>query len=99
MSDVAIQDEAPVRCMYLPMSSGGLLVPSSAVAEIVAPPPVESAGEGAVPWFAGTIDWRTVRVPLMNLEAALGLTAAETGIRARVAVLQSVDERIGRAHV
>ena len=38
------------------------------------------------------MEWRSARIPLLNLEYALGLEMSEAGVRNRLAILQSVRE-------
>jgi hypothetical protein len=81
--------------MYLPLSAGGLLVPSSAVAEVVVPPASESSKRPSPHFSPGPssfVEWRSARIPLLNLEYALGLEMSEAGVRNRLAILQSVRE-------
>ena len=83
--------EATVRCVYLPLAEAGLLVPSSAVAEVIVVPPIDVIN-GAPYWLAGLVDWRGTRLPLLRVEAALGESETESGVRGRVAVIHVLDE-------
>lgn len=82
-------DAQPVRCMFLPLSDRGLLVPSTGVAEIVglSPPRPIDASPG---WLLGFMSWRGVDVPLLSLEAALGDEAPPVGVRNRVAIMHTL---------
>ena len=41
--------------MYLPLAEAGLLVPSSAVAEVIVVPPIDTI-DGAPNWLAGLVN-------------------------------------------
>ena len=82
---------ATVRCVYLPLAEAGLLVPSSAVAEVIVVPPIDVIN-GAPYWLAGLVDWRGTRLPLLRVEAALGESETEFGVRGHVAVMHVLDE-------
>ncbi|NKC15228.1 MAG: hypothetical protein GKR94_24455 [Gammaproteobacteria bacterium] len=92
----------PVRCMYLPLSAGGLLVPSSVVAEVIAPlapSTPENMPDWNMPdWLNGFVQWRAVKLPVLNAERVLGLAAAVAGVRNRVAVLHSVNADCAMAY-
>ncbi len=59
--------EQAVRCMLLPYSSENLLVPSSAVSEIIGfeQPPHTNIKNS---WFLGSVSWRGLAVPVVSLE-------------------------------
>lgn len=52
-------DNAPVRCMFLPLEQQGLLVPSTGVAEIIGFAPPRQV-EGMPAWLTGYMSWRGV---------------------------------------
>ena len=83
--------EATVRCVYLPLAEAGLLVPSSAVAEVIVVPPIDVI-DGAPDWLVGLVDWRGMRLPLLRAEAALGKSETDSDVRGRVAVMHVLDE-------
>jgi chemosensory pili system protein ChpC len=72
--------------MLLPLSSINLLVPNSAVAEIVGystPRPLTDSSD----WFAGVVLWRGVYVPVVAVEEMCDIDSAHVGPRTRIAVL------------
>jgi len=73
------------------MAIGGdtLLLPNTAVAEVVARDAVEAAPEGSPPWLVGYCDWNNRRVPVVSFEVANGGVRVEDSRRARVVVLNS----------
>lgn len=76
-----------IRCMQLPLADVHLLVPNSAVAEIIGyDRPVRSETSDAA-WYQGEIPWRGVKVPVVSIEQMCALQAATTGARTRIAVL------------
>ena len=82
MSDSA----TTVRCMLLPVSSINLLIPNSAVAEIIGystPRPLTGSSD----WFTGVALWRGVYVPVVAVEEMCEIESALVGPRARIAIL------------
>ena len=66
-----------IRCMQMPLNNWQLLLPNSAVAEIIGYTTPESANQGSG-WYDGKISWRGVLVPVVSLEKMCELDAAET---------------------
>ena len=80
-----------VRCMLLPLSSLNLLIPNSAVAEIIGysePRPFTGASD----WFGGVVLWRGVYVPVVAVEQMCNATSAGTGPRARIAIVYNPEK-------
>ena len=79
-------EENSIRCMQLPLHDLHLLLPNSAVAEIIGYTEPEPAhrSEG---WFDGRISWRGVMVPVISFEKLCNLPAVEPGPRSRVAII------------
>ena len=75
-----------IRCMQLPLQDLQLLVPNSAVAEIIG---YDHAHEQTAPddWFDGEIPWRGVTIPVVSVERLCNMHTGEPGARARIAVL------------
>ena len=79
-----------VRCMLLPLTSLNLLVPNSAVAEIIGYS-VPRALADCSDWFAGVVLWRGVYVPVVVIEQMCGIASAGVGPRARIAIIYNPD--------
>ena len=75
-----------VRCMLLPLASLNLLVPNSAVAEIIGYS-VPRALADCSDWFAGVVLWRGVYVPVVAVEQMCDIATASAGPRARIAII------------
>jgi chemosensory pili system protein ChpC len=72
--------------MLLPLTSLNLLVPNSAVAEIIGfstPRPLADCSD----WFAGVVLWRGVYVPIVAVEQMCDIATAAVGPRTRIAVI------------
>jgi chemosensory pili system protein ChpC len=82
-----------LTALLVPLSDRTLLLPNVAVAELI--PFRPQAGQDTSGWFLGQVAWRDLSLPLLSFEAASG-GQAETGSRARVAVLNALG---GRGHV
>ena len=80
-----------VRCMLLPLTSLNLLIPNSAVAEIIGysqPRALANCSD----WFAGVVLWRGVYVPVVVVEQMTGVAAANVGPRARIAIIYNPEK-------
>jgi len=80
-----------VRCMLLPLSSLNLLIPNSAVAEIIGysePRPLTGSSD----WFGGVVLWRGVYVPVVAVEQMCNVDRAGTGPRARIAIVYNPEK-------
>lgn len=79
-----------VRCMLLPLNSLNLLVPNSAVAEIIGyslPRELPKTSD----WFSGVVLWRGVYVPVVAVEQMCGIDIAQAGPRARIAIIYNPE--------
>lgn len=85
-------DQRELKCLLLPVSGAGVLVPNALVAEIVTQQAVEPASSDA-DWLLGTGTWRGVDIPLIAFEtlASLGEPVTEAG--GRYVVLFSMEPR------
>jgi len=87
MNDVSTS----VRCMLLPLNNLNLLVPNSAVAEIIgysAPRQLPDSSD----WLRGVVLWRGVYIPVVSVERLCGLDTAEVRPRARIAIIYNPDK-------
>ena len=80
-----------IRCMLLPLSSINLLIPNSAVAEIIGYSIPRSLPDSSE-WFPGVVLWRGVYVPVVTIEALCSLDPALAGPRSRVAVIYNPEK-------
>ena len=77
--------------MLLPLNSLNLLVPNSAVAEIIgysAPRPLSKCSD----WFVGVVLWRGVYIPVVAVEQMCDIATAGVGPRARIAVIYNPEK-------
>ncbi len=77
--------------MLLPLTSLNLLIPNSAVAEIIGystPRGFENTSD----WFAGVVLWRGVYVPVVAVEELCNLATAAVGPRARIAIIYNPEK-------
>lgn len=76
--------------MLLPLTSLNLLVPNSAVAEIIGystPRQLSATSD----WFSGVVLWRGVYIPVVAVEQMCGVGAAQTGPRARIGIIYNPE--------
>ncbi len=80
-----------VRCMLLPLTTLNLLVPNSAVAEIIGYSTPRQLSDSS-DWFSGVVLWRGVYIPVVAVEQMCGLNTAQTGPRARIAIIYNPEK-------
>lgn len=83
---MATEAKTTIHSLLVPMWTTPLLLPDTAMAEVVGFTVPES--ERNAPWHLGDIFWRGLRLPLITLEAAMP-TVEEIGKRARIGILNS----------
>jgi chemosensory pili system protein ChpC len=80
-----------VRCMLLPLTSLNLLIPNSAVAEIIGYSSPRQLSDSSA-WFAGVVLWRGVYVPVVEVEQLCDLGTAQVGPRTRIAIIYNPEK-------
>ncbi len=76
-----------LHCLLIPLQGVKILLPNTAVAEVIAyvtPEPVENAPD----WLLGNIIWRDEKVPLLSFELLVG--KQERSVQ-RIAVLNTLN--------
>jgi chemotaxis signal transduction protein len=81
-----------LHTLELPLGELGLLVPSAAVAEIIALGPL-SPIPYSPPWTLGAVAWRTLAVPVISFETLLGGKAPAPGPSAKIVVFYPLSGR------
>lgn len=82
-----------LNSLLLPLYGRTLLLPSTALAELINPQAVEPQ-PGAPGWYLGDIIWRDLRVPLLSFEcASSGASPLAPQAGERVAVLNAIGGR------
>jgi chemosensory pili system protein ChpC len=80
-----------VRCMLLPLTSLNLLVPNSAVAEIIGYSSPRRLADTS-DWFAGVVLWRGVYIPVVAVEQMCNVDTARIGTRGRIAIIYNPEK-------
>ncbi len=78
-----------VRSQIIPISGGHLVLPNTAVAEVIVysePAPVADGPE----WLLGLLNWRERDVPLLSFEALSGQPKPAAPLRAKIVVLNAL---------
>lgn len=86
-----MSDNQTVRCMMLPLSTINLVVPNSAVSEVIGfsePRRLDDTAE----WFLGVVLWRGVYVPVMSVEQLCGVDVVHIGPRSRIAIIYNPEK-------
>ena len=80
-----------VSSLLIPMLDRPLLLPNVAVAEII--PFIEATEDYATPdWHIGTIEWRSIGIPLLSVDALNGRKIQDIGETARIVVINGVGD-------
>lgn len=85
------EHSASVRCMLLPLVSLNLLVPNSAVAEIIGYSTPRKLADTS-DWFGGVVLWRGVYIPVVAVEQMCNVGEAQVGPRARIAIIYNPEK-------
>lgn len=80
-------------CLMVPVADARLLLPNTAVAEVVGYSSVRST-DSEPDWLVGDVAWEDRRVPLFSYEAACGDVPPEPSPRSRVALFYNIGERL-----
>ncbi|MDH3759768.1 MAG: chemotaxis protein CheW [Gammaproteobacteria bacterium] len=80
-----------VRCMLLQLTSLNLLIPNSAVAEIIGYSTPRTLPDTS-DWFSGVVLWRGIYVPVVVVEQMCNLSTAQAGPRARIAIIYNPEK-------
>lgn len=81
---------AELRCMLIPLRRGRLLLPNSAVAEVIGYREPEAVA-GAPAWVQGKVGWRQRELMVIDFERLLGHQAATASVRQRIAICYALD--------
>jgi chemosensory pili system protein ChpC len=79
-----------IRCMQLPLVGMQLLLPNSAVAEIIGFDRSTLIGSQSGP-VLGRISWRGVTVPVASIEELCGESMLEPATRSRIAIVYNPE--------
>lgn len=83
---------AVLHCMMIPVDHETLLLPTSAMAEVVDFQPPRPT-EAAPPWLLGQIDWEDRQVPVFGFGALInGTEVGEVPKRSKIMILKSLTE-------
>lgn len=100
MSDLAVieQDREQLNGLLFSLSDRTLLVPNTAVAELIGWQPLVVPGTAAqaANGLAGLISWRGTEIPLVVLEVMDGGEEPEHGSSTRMAIMNSLGAMQGR---
>jgi len=97
MRDYYFDEGERLRCVLVEASGAHLMLPNSVIAELLTMRELTPAEDGSPDWLAGTIRWRFLDVPVIDLARLLGQggSAGKTTGRRRILVCHSFDDREG----
>lgn len=86
-----MSENQSVRCMLLPLSSINLVIPNSAVSEIIGYSEPRRL-EDTLDWFLGVVLWRGVYVPVISVETMCEVDTVHVGPRSRIGIIYNPEK-------
>jgi chemosensory pili system protein ChpC len=86
----ATSSEIEIRGVLLPLQGAQLLLPNAAVLEVDGFQEPEPLAGDKPDWLLGMFNWRQQKVPLVSFEQLVGVPVSERGVRARIAVCNTL---------
>jgi chemosensory pili system protein ChpC len=89
-AETVSRDTDAVRALVIPLAGIQLVVPNTAIAEVVAyrePTPIP----GAAQWMPGKVEWRGLSVPLFAFEVFAGLLPEPPGGSQRLVLFNTLN--------
>ncbi len=83
-----------IYAVLMKLAGDTLLLPNSAVAEVVSAERLQAAAAGGPAWLAGTIGYDERTLPVLRFEVMNGGTPAGDTHRLRVAILHGITDRL-----
>ncbi len=83
-----------LRAQVIPLQGGDLLLPNTAVAEVVRFESLEPL-ETEIAWVYGMIDWRGLKLPLLSMESLLDMDSSPPSQNSRVVVFNGLNKKDG----
>lgn len=80
-----------LRSQVIPLSQESLLLPNSAVAEILPYKPPFERDIGMEDWWLGTLEWRGLPIPLISLDTLYGHPLTAVLPQSRIAVFNTLQ--------
>jgi chemosensory pili system protein ChpC len=77
--------------MLMPLSGINLVIPNSAVSEVIAymrPQKLDDTPD----WFLGAVLWRGVNLPVVSVEQLCGIDAVHIGPRSRISIIYNPEK-------
>lgn len=80
-----------IPCLLAPVSNNNLMLPITAVAEVINTVTMPESGNDKTPLY-GWINWRDQRIPLISMEAAMGGGRPYLRLENRMAILNAIGD-------
>lgn len=91
MTETKVAKSGDLRVLLLPVGSRSLVLPSVAVAKIIAYQSPEKE-PSAPKWWLGRIDWRNYSIPVVSFEGIIGINEYEDSAqRTYIAILNTLN--------
>ena len=79
-----------VRSQLISLEALRLVLPNTAIAEVVAYTKLELPDEGSPEWFLGYVNWRGYRIPVVSFEQMIDQAGSKPDRRSRIIILNSI---------
>jgi chemosensory pili system protein ChpC len=83
------EQEISVRCLLMPFHGINVLMPNTAVAEVIAYEEPRGIGQGPG-WLKGFLSWRGRSVPVVSFEKIIGLAEGGVATHAQLIIFNSL---------
>ncbi|KPJ91855.1 MAG: hypothetical protein AMJ55_10745 [Gammaproteobacteria bacterium SG8_15] len=80
-----------VRSQLIGLEALRLILPNTAIAEVVAYTQPELPDESMPEWFLGYVNWRGYRIPVVSFEQMIDQAGSKPDRRSRVIILNSIS--------
>ena len=81
-----------VDSLLIPIAGTTLLLPVSAVSEVLDDVDLQPAGESTPDWLYGTTHWREKEISVLCYEALVGAEKPQVNDQSRLAIFKAADE-------
>ena len=99
MAEEEQQKNVEIRALLIPWYDSNLLLPNSAVVEVLRYPEISLDSNSSSDWIEGTFYWRNLQLPLIALDKLLGLARSETGKKKRILVCHVLSDEVEPAFI
>ena len=83
-----------IRSLYIPLATANIIVPNSAIAEVVGHQDADQEIENSLDWFLGKMKWREQMIPLISFDEMLGKSRSMASSTSRLVIIKCLGENV-----